>query len=294
LSPFRLAHLSDPHLPLAVPRGWEVFGKRGLSAISWHRRRSKRHLSGVAATLTAHMLEAKPDVIAVTGDVVNFALPREFAASKTWLEQLGPPERVLVIPGNHEALAGNWQRSMAQAWGPYAAPLPRMTRHGPIGLVQLSTACVTPPFLASGRLDQPNQASLLIAEAEAAGLLPIVLMHHPPTALTSKRKGLADLPMVQAALKGAALVLHGHTHQSKLSYFPGAYGTVPVLGIPSLSMKPDVKLRESSDLEASQTAGAWRMLEFSGRQVTVTEYALQSDRTVAARPPICLTLPCRP
>lgn len=282
LEPFRLAHLSDPHLALALPRGREWLGKRGLSALNWYRRRARLHRVEIADRLVADLQAAAPDAIAVTGDVVNFALPREFAAARAWLDRLGPPDRVLVVPGNHEALAGAWAAEMAQAWGPYAPGLPRLTRHVDHALIQLSSACVTPPFLAGGRLAEPGAARRMLAKAVAAGLCPIVLMHHPPIALTARRKGLADLDGVQAALGQAALVLHGHTHGAELGTFPGVAGAVPVVGVPSLSMVPGGR----------HPAGAWRLFEFTGAHVTMTERAITSGGDVTARTPTILTLPC--
>lgn len=281
MAPFRLAHLSDPHLLWTTPRGVELLGKRGLSALNWARRRSAEHRLDVADRLRAHLLEAAPDAIAVTGDVVNFALPGEFTAARPWLETLGSPDKVLVIPGNHEAIAGNWSDAMRRAWGPYAPDLPRLTRHGPLGLIQLSTACVTPPFMASGRLSDPDAAPRLIAEAEEAGLLPVVLMHHPPTRMTPRRKGLAEMSRVQRALSRAALILHGHTHRADLSTFAGPHGPVPVIGVPSFSMTPTGR----------HPAGAWRLLSFEGNTLTVAEHALASDMTIRTRTPLRFVLP---
>ncbi|MEM1313910.1 MAG: metallophosphoesterase [Pseudomonadota bacterium] len=280
----RLAHLSDPHLALALPRGRELWGKRGLSALSWRLRRHRLHRPEVAEALREDLLAARPDAVAVGGDLVNFSLEREFEGARHWLERLGPPDRVLLVPGNHEALSPGWAERMARHWGPYAPELPRRVRLGDAALILVSTACVTPPFFAGGRLDRQERATALIAEARAEGRVPVVLMHHPPTPLTRPRKALQDLAEAADALRGAALILHGHTHRAELSRLEGPRGPVPVLGIPSFSMAAGGR----------DPAGAWRLLEIDGPSVTVTERAITAAGDVTSRTPLFLRLPCQP
>jgi nucleotide-binding universal stress UspA family protein len=268
----RLAHLSDVHLPLTVPRGGELLSKRGLSALNWRLKRRALHGAEVAEALLSDLRAARPDAVAMTGDLCNFALAREFAAGGGWLDALGPAERVVAIPGNHEALTPGWRARMAQGWGrhalgPSGEETPFLRPVGPVALIAVSTAVATPPFMASGRVGPAARTRLgeLIAQARRAGLLPVVLMHHPPTAITSRRKGLADREAVCAVLAeaGAALVLHGHTHRPDLSWIDGG-GTdaprIPVLGVPSFSLRPRAT-GEGND----HPAGAWREIVLERR-----------------------------
>src|SRR6187401_1377773 len=97
---FTLAHLSDPHLPPLPAAGLrDLAGKRALGYLNWTRNRHKFHRLEVLDTLMSDMQAQAPDQIAVTGDLVNLALEAEFAPSLRWLESLGPPDRVTVIPG---------------------------------------------------------------------------------------------------------------------------------------------------------------------------------------------------
>ena len=57
--------------------------------------------------------------ILVTGDLVHIGLPGEIEAAARWLEALGPAERVMLVPGNHDAYAGDSWPAVAAAWGPY-------------------------------------------------------------------------------------------------------------------------------------------------------------------------------
>jgi 3',5'-cyclic AMP phosphodiesterase CpdA len=286
----RLAHLSDPHLPGPLPRGAEWLGKRGLSALNWLRKRRHLHRAEVAAAVAADLAAHAPDMVAMTGDLVNFGLAREFAAARDWLALLGPPERVIVTHGNHDALARGWREGLA-ALGPHRgaeeADRPWMRVAGGVALIAVSTAVPTAPLRATGRIGAGARAGLgaLIREARGRDLLPVVLMHHPPTAVTARRRRLLDGPETCAVLAaGAGLVLHGHTHRPDLSWIDGAGGRIPVLGVPSASMRAQ-----------GEAAGAWRLIALSrgdaGWRASVTERAITPSGDVAPLAPFALALP---
>ena len=118
-SEMTIAHLSDPHIAFALPRRRDLIGKRALTRLSWKRRRGALHRRDLADILCADCLAARPDFIAVTGDIVNFALESEFAASRRWLETLGSANRVAVVPGNHESLVSGMEEVMHHHWRGY-------------------------------------------------------------------------------------------------------------------------------------------------------------------------------
>src|SRR4051794_35816061 len=115
---FVLAHLSDPHLaPLPKPSFAELLGKRATGYLNWQRRRRLIHRSEVLARIVADLKAQAPDHIAVTGDLINIALAGEFAPARAWLDALGPPQDVTLVPGNHDAYvraAADWPQ---QHWG---------------------------------------------------------------------------------------------------------------------------------------------------------------------------------
>ena len=97
---FVLAHLSDPHLsPLPTPRLRELTGKRLLGYLNWRRSRRDEHRPEALDAIVHDLIARTPDHIAVTGDLVNISLPGEFASARQWLENLGPPRDVTVVPG---------------------------------------------------------------------------------------------------------------------------------------------------------------------------------------------------
>jgi 3',5'-cyclic AMP phosphodiesterase CpdA len=101
---FRLAHLSDPHVPpLPQPRIGELMNKRLLGYLSWQYRRKAIHRTDMLDRLTENLKSKQPDHVVVTGDLVNISLPGEFEMAADWLRRLGTPDRVTVVPGNHDA-----------------------------------------------------------------------------------------------------------------------------------------------------------------------------------------------
>src|SRR6201995_3507628 len=104
MAAFKLAHLSDPHLPpLPRARLSELAGKRALGYLNWTRNRRKYYRREVLDALVRDLLAQSPDHITVTGDLVNLALPSEFAPAQQWLQSVGAPESVTIVPGNHDA-----------------------------------------------------------------------------------------------------------------------------------------------------------------------------------------------
>jgi 3',5'-cyclic AMP phosphodiesterase CpdA len=252
---FVLAHLSDPHLgPVPIPRFRELTGKRALGFVNWHRRRFVRHRPEALEALVHDLRSSAPDHTAVTGDLVNIALEKEFPPAREWLAQLGSAHDVSMVPGNHDAYVRDAIEHPASHWGDYmrgdgigtgaphsrSGPFPYVRRRGPAALIGLSTALPTAPFLATGKLgaDQLMRFSDALAHLAHEGLFRIVLIHHPPTAQGRNRfKRLIDAGPFRRVIAeyGAELVLHGHNHLHSLDWIEGPDHRVPVVGVPSAS-----------------------------------------------------------
>ncbi|WP_458096246.1 metallophosphoesterase family protein [Roseomonas sp. WA12] len=243
---FSLAHLSDLHLPIPPgalhPLG-QLAGKRLLAYLAWRRKRLRAVTS---EGLLADVAAAGVDHVAVTGDLTNLALPGEFAAARDWLAGLGAPDRLTVVPGNHDATVavpwasgiGSWQEWMSgDAARPGAEPFPFLRRRGPVALIGLSSAVPTLPGSAAGRLGAGQLARLpaMLDQAGREGLFRVVLVHHPPAlGPGGRRKALSDRAALREVLSrhGAELVLHGHHHVPLEDELPGPAGPIPVLGTP--------------------------------------------------------------
>ena len=115
-----LAHISDLHVtPVSGFSPGLTNVKRTLGLMNWHRGRKHVHKAEVADMLIADMLAARPDHIAVTGDLCNIGLPNEYAAALNWLSRVGSPDLVSVIPGNHDIYTRIGSHPGIELWRPY-------------------------------------------------------------------------------------------------------------------------------------------------------------------------------
>ncbi len=248
---FTLIHLSDFHLcrpekasPLAFAN------KRILSYLSWRIRRRRLHDPEILDALIQAVRAQAADLIAVTGDLTQLALPAECDAAHRCLEALGSPQHVFMVPGNHDALVSAGWEARWSRWSDYmradgpASPgrtvLPALRVRGRIALIGLSSAHPTRPFSAAGRVgaDPLARCSDWLAEAAQRSLFRIVLIHHPPVpGMVSAHKRLSDADAFARMVQrhGAELILHGHTHQRSRVYLPGPRKPIPVIGAPSAS-----------------------------------------------------------
>ena len=260
---FTLAHLSDPHLgPLPDPKLLQLFSKRLLGYLNWQRHRSKIMGGTTLEDLVEDMKAKAPDHIAVTGDLVNIALPLEIAGARTWLEDVGDPQDVSVVPGNHDAYVPGAVRKARTAWWPYMcgddadtvpaektrseATFPYIRRRGDVALIGVTTGRATAPWFATGRVgsDQSKRLRAILDELGREGLFRVVMLHHPPfRKATGWHKRLSDASRVRTVVKraGAELILHGHTHIDSFETIDGPVGPVPVIGVPSATSAPGGK-----------------------------------------------------
>jgi 3',5'-cyclic AMP phosphodiesterase CpdA len=267
---FILAHLSDVHLaPLPSPNPFELISKRGLGYINWLRKRRRVHRADMLARVVADLKARKPDHIAVTGDLVNLSLTKEFAPACAWLSGLGEADTVTVVPGNHDSYVRSAETLALQHWADYMRGdnnenFPFVRRRGPVTIIGLSTSLPTAPLAATGQL-HGNQLARLAPILEALGrenAFRVVLIHHPPTEGAHHFRRLRDAAEMREVLKkfGAELVLHGHHHEASLTWLPGPQQRVPVIGVPSASGSPDFHDDPAGYnlYEIDGEPGAWR------------------------------------
>lgn len=249
---FALAHLTDPHLgPLPKMRRREFASKRLFGYVNWQRNRSRGFDDQVTAALVDDIRAQRPDHVVVTGDLVNLALREEFVAACDWLTRLGPPDRVTVIPGNHDAYVPGATQQFIEIWRDFMigdddsefVRFPFVRRRGPVAIVGLSSAVATAPLMATGRIGAGQAAALgeHLAALGEEGYFRVVLIHHPPVAgatVWTKRLIGAGLFRAEIARHGAELILHGHNHRTDVARLAGNGGDVPVVGAAAASITP--------------------------------------------------------
>lgn len=228
----RLIHISDPHLTdiSNLPRSW-IRGKRRLGYLSWRHRRRHRHLRSALDALSEAALALQPDLLLVTGDLTHLGAADEHAQAAAWLRSLGSPERVMVIPGNHDLYARDSWSHCASQWAPYLhiaspaqaaaagepaywAPFPSRLRLNGVAIHGLNSGLPSAIGLSIGALGGAQLRRLADnLAATPPDVLQVVALHHPPLpGLMSRRRALRDAEPLGPLLRRAHLVLHGHGH----------------------------------------------------------------------------------
>lgn len=245
------AQLSDPHLSsLEQVKPGELLSKRALGYLSWRRRRRFEHRIEVLDALRRDLRQFDLEQILVTGDLTHIGLPVEFRQALAWLQQLGAPGEVVVVPGNHDASVATPWRDTFALWRDYMdsdtpaadtqALFPSWRVRGDIAFIGLSTACPKPPLMATGTVDatQLQRLPALLEQARQQGLFRVVHLHHSPLPGEEKwRKRLTNAAAVKALIVagGAELVLHGHGHRPLYEELATRDGIAPVISVPSAS-----------------------------------------------------------
>ena len=239
---FTLAHFSDVHLSpvsgFTFPH-WNA--KRVLGFLNWQRGRKFVHQRAIADRLVADVKSLRVDHIAITGDLINLGLPAEYDAALQWLETVGPPRDVTIVPGNHDIYTSLKGHTGVASWGAYmeaenySLAFPFVRRVGPLAIIGLNSAVETPPFVASGRLGghQIEVAGELLQRLADDDVIRVVLIHHPPLpGMAGARRGLEDAAHFARMLErsGAELVLYGHNHQDLLTWQASRLQDIPVIG----------------------------------------------------------------
>lgn len=304
---FTLGHLSDLH---ATPvragdlRRGGLDAKHVLSFLSWRLRRRHEHRPEVLERLVEDPVLREADHVVVTGDLTNLGLRSEIVAARAWLERLGDPRRVSLVPGNHDAYTVRPGEAGHDAWAPWIASdagvgvaaqpvvgaFPALRFRGPVALVGLCSAHPTSVFKADGTVgeDQRRWLERVLADLGAAGWCRVVLVHHPPVdAGQHPRRRLNDGAAVRDALarSGAELVLHGHTHRTTLGRVEGPAGAIPVVGVRSASARgrnpektAQYHLYRIERAEPGAQGPAWRI------RVEVRAYDPERRRFAAGEP----------
>jgi 3',5'-cyclic AMP phosphodiesterase CpdA len=230
--------------------------------------RRDHHSASILAAAFRDVQSQAVDRILVTGDLTHVSLEQEFRAAAMQLEALGTPEKIFLIPGNHDCYvpvpaACSWDlwspylsgappddldaelnECLAPALGERLAPrhqdYPMLRVHGRLATIGLCSAISTPIFRAGGRLgaSQLDRLERLLNVLRDRNLCRVVMIHHP-VAETGEpsRRALWDGEAFRQVLArtGAELVIHGHKHRRRLAMLEGPEGEIPAIGVPSSS-----------------------------------------------------------
>lgn len=253
----RIAHLSDLHLldlEGAVP--FRLFNKRltGYLNLRFHRKSVHKPFAAEAAARAIRKLDV--DHVAITGDVSNLALEREFERVRRFVEDdLGfSADRVSIVPGNHDTYTSGSHRArrFEKCFEKYLqsdidvagdGPFPFVKLRGPAAIIGLSTARPRPPFMASGSLGGAQLAGLrrALSHPEVTRRTVVLLQHHPwhhKGRVHLFLEGLWDAGAEAEALRHVerGLLLHGHQHRRIRRELATDHGHIDAIGVTSASL----------------------------------------------------------
>jgi 3',5'-cyclic AMP phosphodiesterase CpdA len=210
----RIAHLSDLH-----------FGEADAA---------------MAARLRDAVLAARPDLVAVSGDLTRDAQPEEFAQALAFLRALEVP--FLVVPGNHDI--PRWD-----LWARFLRP--RRRWHAAVGAEAVESVVAGDAALvaldttrraqwhrdwSAGGVPPERAEALRTGLRRLAGLRRFVVAHHPlrhPAGIAGRREpARAREVLGLLAEEGVEAVLSGHLHVSAV--LPG----VPPVVLAASALSP--------------------------------------------------------
>jgi len=202
-----IAQLSDLHVR---PKG-QLY--RGVAD-------SNRMLSEAIEHLK--QLDRQPDLILLTGDLVDNGHPDEYREARELLSQLTAP--FLAIPGNHDERE-NFRAAFADlAYLPLQGPLHYCIDSYPVRIVALDS---TVPGRHHGDIE-PEGLQWLRSTLEADRTKPtVVMLHHPPFAsgitYMDKYRYRNPEPLAQVLIdfSNIEVVLCGHVHRPMFRRWAG-------------------------------------------------------------------------
>jgi 3',5'-cyclic AMP phosphodiesterase CpdA len=184
----------------------------------------------VLAALSASIEAARPDLIAVSGDLTQRARAWQFREARAFLDSL-PPAPQIVVPGNHDVPLWN-------VFKRFLAPLDNFRRHvsaeleptyADEELVVLGVNTARSLTTKYGRISERQIARLREQFcSRAGGVTKIVVTHHPfdvPEGRERELVGRAALAIEALAACGADVLLAGHLHLAHTGHTARRYRT---------------------------------------------------------------------
>ncbi|MEZ5652773.1 MAG: phosphodiesterase [Burkholderiaceae bacterium] len=200
-----------------------------------------------------HSLDRRPDVVILTGDLVDEGHPAEYATLLDLLEPLTIP--TLVMPGNHDDRDRFRAAFAGHAYLPGHDPLHYCIDDYPVRIIALDS-CV--PGRHHGHVDAEGLQWLRMQLDTAPDKPTVLVLHHPPLVsgiryLDEYRYRDGDsLASVIRPFANIEAVLCGHVHRPMARRWAGTV----VLACPSTTTEIALQLREDAVPRSTQGPSA--------------------------------------
>ena len=181
---------------------------------------SNRQFSEAIAHLQA--LDRRPDLVLITGDLVDEGHPDEYACLRELLPALRLPFR--VIPGNHDSREALRAALPEHTYLPAQGPMHHCLDGHPLRIVALDTSV---PGRHHGALDAAGLAWLHTTLQADRRTPTLVVMHHPPfvsgIGYLDEYRFLDPGPLAEiiGSVPNIEAVLCGHVHRTMIRRWAG-------------------------------------------------------------------------
>ena len=202
-----------------------------------------RYLQKAVAKLQA--LDPAPNVLLITGDLVESGTPEEYDYLRSLLAPLRLP--IFVIPGNHDARDALRQQFLDQRYLPQQGFLHYAIDDFPVRMIGLDSVI---PRETEGELCAVRLAWLDQVLHQAPSKPTIIFMHHPPFATGLEHwdecgfRNPDELATVVRRHTQIERIVCGHLHRSIQSRFAGTLA----LTCPSTAHQIEFDLKPNSPL----------------------------------------------
>jgi 3',5'-cyclic AMP phosphodiesterase CpdA len=179
------------------------------------------HDPAVVAGLTAELNADPPDLVAISGDLTQYARLGEFALARRFIESLRSP--VLAVPGNHDLTAFNLPERFSRPYARWTATIAHDIEPAWMDDIVAVLGINTTHRggyhwdWSRGRVSRSDMPHLLHRLAGIPeGLVRIVVAHHPMLAAEDRPNmvlaGRAKQTLVALGEAGVRMILSGHAH----------------------------------------------------------------------------------
>lgn len=190
-----------------------------------------------------HAMDRRPDLVLISGDLVDEGLPEEYEHLRYMLSRLSIP--LLVIPGNHDDRENLRTAFADHRYLPRRGPLHYCVDDHPVRIIGLDS---TVPGSHHGHIDADGLAWLADTLASNRVKPTLLVLHHPP--FTSGIDVMDQYRYVEGAQLRAVveratnveIVLCGHVHRSMVT----RWANTVVCSCPSTATAIDLRLVASA------------------------------------------------
>lgn len=214
------------------------------------------------AVAAINALDPAPDLVVVTGDLVDAGMPEEYERLRQYLDRIAAP--VFIIPGNHDERGALTEVFAAHRYLPSdGGPLHYAVDDWPVRILALDTLI---PGKESGALCADRLAWLAGRLAEERRKPTVVMMHHPPfetgmsyhdTRPLDGRDGFAAIVRENPQL---GWILTGHLHRNMAANWHG----VPASCVSSTAHQATLDMRAGAPLTFTMEPPAMYLLGWNG------------------------------